>query len=93
MPEIFLYHRPRDETEKAQARIRASGDTHKAKNRAAYGISARRACSVSGLHKCRQRYRKRSDPQTELRMRLKDLAAARARYGYRRLHILLRREG
>ena len=26
-------------------------------------------------------------------MRLRDLAAARVRYGYRRLHILLRREG
>ena len=26
-------------------------------------------------------------------MRLKDLAAARVRYGYRRLHVLLRREG
>lgn len=29
----------------------------------------------------------------ELRMRLKELAAARVRHGYRRLHILLRREG
>jgi putative transposase len=28
-----------------------------------------------------------------LRIRLKDLAAVRVRYGYRRLHILLRREG
>jgi putative transposase len=26
-------------------------------------------------------------------MRLKELAATRVRYGYRRLHILLRREG
>jgi putative transposase len=31
--------------------------------------------------------------QVALRIRLKDLAAARVRYGYRRLHILLRREG
>ena len=38
-------------------------------------------------------YRKRADPQTELRVRLKDLAGARVRYGYRRLHILLLREG
>lgn len=38
-------------------------------------------------------YRQRADPQTELRMRLKDLAGARVRYGYRRLHILLMREG
>jgi putative transposase len=28
-----------------------------------------------------------------LRLRLRDLAAARVRYGYRRLHFLLRREG
>lgn len=32
-------------------------------------------------------------PQTELRLRLKELAAALVRYGYPRLHILLRREG
>ncbi len=38
-------------------------------------------------------YRKRADPQTELRVRLKDLAGARVRYGYRRLHVLLVREG
>jgi len=38
-------------------------------------------------------YRNRADPQTELRVRLKDLAAVRVRYGYRRLHILLMREG
>ena len=29
----------------------------------------------------------------ELRVRLRDLAAVRVRYGYRRLHVLLRREG
>jgi len=33
------------------------------------------------------------DPQVGLRIRLKDLAAVRIRYGYRRLHVLLRREG
>jgi putative transposase len=35
---------------------------------------------------------KRRDP-TPLRMRLRELAAARPRFGYRRLYILLRREG
>ena len=58
-----------------------------------YGISERRACSATGFGRSSQRYRKRSDPQVALRMRLKELAAARVRYGYRRLHILLRREG
>ena len=58
-----------------------------------YGISERRACSATGFGRSSQRYRKRSDPQVALRMRLKELAAARVRYGYRRLHILLLREG
>jgi putative transposase len=58
-----------------------------------YGISERRACSATGFGRSSQRYRKRSDPQVALRMRLKELAATRVRYGYRRLHILLRREG
>ncbi len=59
----------------------------------AYGISERRACQATSFGRSSQRYRKRSDPQVALRMRLKELAAARVRYGYRRLHILLRREG
>jgi putative transposase len=29
----------------------------------------------------------------ELRMRIKELAESRVRYGYRRLHVLLQREG
>jgi putative transposase len=39
------------------------------------------------------RYQSRKDPQHALRIRLRDLAASRVRYGYRRLHLLLRREG
>jgi putative transposase len=39
------------------------------------------------------RYQSRRDPQTELRVRLRDLAATRIRYGYRRLTVMLRREG
>jgi len=61
--------------------------------RAAYDISERRACQATGFGRSSQRYRKRSDPQAAMRMRLKALAAARVRYGHRRLHILLRREG
>lgn len=34
-----------------------------------------------------------AEPQTALRVRLRDLAEARVQYGYRRLHVLLRREG
>ncbi len=39
------------------------------------------------------RYRCRRDPQTALRMRLRELAASRVRFGYRRLTVMLRREG
>lgn len=38
-------------------------------------------------------YRSRRDPQEALRMRLRELAAARVRFGYRRLTVLLRRDG
>ena len=61
--------------------------------RTAFGVSERRACRATGFQRSSQRYRRRSDPQVALRQRLGELAAARVRYGYRRLHILLRREG
>lgn len=60
---------------------------------AAYAVSERRACRASGFGRASHRYRSRRDPQEPLRGRLKELAAARVRYGYRRLHVLLRREG
>ncbi len=59
----------------------------------AYQVSEQRACSAMGFGRSSQRYWSRRDPQAALRMRLKDLAAVRVRYGYRRLHVLLRREG
>jgi len=58
-----------------------------------YDIGERRACRATGFHRSSQRYKSRGDPQTELRIRLRDLAASRVRYGYRRLHVLLLREG
>ena len=39
------------------------------------------------------RYRSRRVPDTELRERLRSLAEARRRFGYRRLFVLLRRGG
>ena len=39
------------------------------------------------------RYKSQAKDQTALRMRLRELAGVRVRYGYRRLHILLQREG
>jgi putative transposase len=59
----------------------------------AYAVSERRACRASGFGRASHRYQSRRDPQLALRMRLKELAETRVRYGYRRLHILLQREG
>jgi putative transposase len=39
------------------------------------------------------RYKSLSDPQEELRTRIKELAAQRPRWGYRQIHTLLQREG
>jgi putative transposase len=40
-----------------------------------------------------QYYQSCKDPRTALRARMRELAQVRVRYGYRRLHVLLRREG
>jgi putative transposase len=47
---------------------------------------------VVPVHRSFFRYRSVARDQTALRMRLRDLAATRVRYGYRRLHILIQRE-
>lgn len=61
--------------------------------RVAFKLSERHACRLIRLSRSSQRYQHRRDGQVALRIRLKELAAARPRYGYLRLHILLRREG
>jgi putative transposase len=58
-----------------------------------FQVSERRACAVVGMQRSTYRYRSSAKDQTALRMRLRDRAAARVRYGYRRLHVLLQREG
>jgi len=56
-------------------------------------VSERRACEILNLSRTSCRYRSRADEQAALRIRIRDLAYARVCYGYRRLHILLQREG
>lgn len=57
------------------------------------GISERQACRFAGFARSSQRYPTRRPPRSELRARLQSLAVLRPRWGYRRLHLLLRREG
>lgn len=58
-----------------------------------YQMSERRACKSTGFCRMTMRYEaKRCDDQ-ELRERMKALAHERRRFGYRRLHVLLKREG
>ena len=58
-----------------------------------HGVSQRRACQVLELDRSSVRYRSRRPDDTAIRTRLREIAAIRRRFGYRRLHILLRREG
>jgi putative transposase len=55
--------------------------------------SQRRACGLVGLAPKTYRYRSRRPDDAALRQRLRELATERRRFGYRRLLILLRREG
>jgi transposase InsO family protein len=57
------------------------------------GLSERRACSIVSADPTMVRYRSRRPPDAELRVRLRELANERRRFGYRRLFVLLRREG
>jgi putative transposase len=56
-------------------------------------ISVRRACSLVKLRRSVHYYRSVKDPKLALRKRMHELAQVRIRYGYRRIHVLLRREG
>jgi putative transposase len=61
--------------------------------RVGFRTSERRACQVIGYHRKTYRYQSRAKDQAALRMRLRELTSVQVRYGYRRLHTLLRREG
>lgn len=60
---------------------------------AQFRLSERRACGLVGLGRSTCRYQARRADWPALRERLRALAAERRRFGYRRLYVLLRREG
>jgi putative transposase len=58
------------------------------------GLSQRRACAIVGQHRSTQRHEPaEADPDRDLRDRLRRFARAHPRWGYRRAHAVLRREG
>jgi len=57
------------------------------------GYSQRRACDLAGIDPRIYRYRSTRGVDDVVRSRLRELASERRRFGYRRLHIFLKREG
>src|SRR6266487_2043121 len=58
-----------------------------------YRVSERRACRVARIPVSTFRYESRQEPRTALRMRIREIAQIRVRYGYRKIRVLLNREG
>ncbi|RPH69557.1 MAG: transposase [Myxococcaceae bacterium] len=61
--------------------------------RASFSWSERRACRALGFSRSSHRYSSRREEPRVLLDQLRAHAAARPRFGYRRLHLLLRRDG
>ena len=61
--------------------------------REAFGMSERRACKAIGCCRMTMRYQTTRVDDASLRQRMRAIAQERRRFGYRRLHVLLKREG
>ncbi len=59
----------------------------------AYRVGKRRACEIVGLWRAVYYYKSVKNDDGALRLRIREIAASRVRYGYLRIHVLLRREG
>jgi putative transposase len=57
---------------------------------AEYRVSERRACATVYLHRSVYRYLDRPRDDRAVRQRMKEIAKTRVRYGFARIHILLR---
>jgi putative transposase len=58
-----------------------------------YRASERRACRVARIPISTFRYESMQEPRTALRLRIREIAQTRVRYGYRKIRVLLNREG
>jgi putative transposase len=61
--------------------------------RTTWKVSVRKACRVLRFDPKSYRYRSRRPGQAPLESRIKEICQTRVRYGYRRVHVMLRREG
>ena len=61
--------------------------------RGEWGVSIRRACRVLLVDTSTYHYKSRRTGQAGLEQRIKEICQTRVRYGYRRVHVLLRRDG
>lgn len=53
----------------------------------------RKACSALRIDRSLYTYKSKRGEQAELKQRIKEICEVRVRYGYRRVHVLLLREG
>jgi putative transposase len=58
-----------------------------------FGLSTRRACNLVDLWRASFSYQRKTDDDEAIRLRLKELAEQRRRFGCHRLHVILKREG
>lgn len=58
-----------------------------------WDVSIRRACRVFEFDTSSYHYKSRRPDQAGLEARIKEICATRVRYGYRRVHVLLCRDG
>lgn len=61
--------------------------------RSSFEVSQRRACEVIGADRSSVRYRSLRPDDATIRVRLRELASVRRRFGYRRLLLMIRGEG
>jgi putative transposase len=80
--------RPGKKTPSPPRRRERTGDVQRR-----YQLSRRRACSAPAVPRSSHRFEGKRDPQDRLRGRPKEPAGAEVHHGYRRLYVLLRREG
>jgi putative transposase len=59
----------------------------------AYHVSQRRACRTVRCARATYRYQSHRDPRTALRQRIREMTQTRVHYGYRKIRVLLNREG